>query len=750
MAREARRREGAHERGGALLAAIIMITLLGALVAGYSMNVASAIRLRGGTAQQQIGYYAAEAGLNVGIGRFANIFKKHGVPKDADFEQSMQVGARDVDVTLAEVADCAPCEPTQIPQGELFAGLKTIPYRYVVQSRSFARAGDTEAHLAGEFDIHNIPLFQFLAFVDGHLFIMPVTLTALHGRLHTNANLYVQPDRTLTIEDLPPSIPNVQVTAGGDIYRGGRKYDDTWRCSGRAIIDKLEDLVAPPNDLDPKEVFCMGQSPLPDNVLAGWKGSIKSDVGDINIPDVSIINRGSGEYWEHADLRIVLRLDMPRAAIDFGAPDLCPGGPGTLVSPALFPIEVQGPDGAAKTRALWRFMCERRGALFYTDVPNNVPTPPSNVTWVPLQDPNNYTPPFNNGAPPNPNPRVYRRAGEDTSGDGRLTLLDGNNAICPVGPLAGEAAPWWTPPSCPWPNLVPAADSWFQDMDYRRGGFFNHREQQWMVLLNLNVRALIEWNAVNGDPLFPRDDETDGGLIVFLSVQGPDSGAANNYGVRILDSADLDMRNATFRPGGADPIGLTVVSDQAIIAEGNYNRRDKVPASIVGDAVWILSQGWETPVAGAQNDLKSAFALSTLPFRRAVPSSDFPGGPAGAGSFSGTQSLGMNAALLFGLGPSTRNPDWYNGGVENFPRFLEDWRSRTFNYRGSFVSLGEPQHKKNNWACGEGYDCNGTGVYFAPNRQYDYDADFNRVELLPPLTPTFVYVQQRLYTRIFD
>jgi hypothetical protein len=737
------------QRGAALFSALVMLGMFSALIAAYAMNVRAAISLRGEVAQRRVGFYASEAGLNIGIGRFANIFRDNGIPEEVDFAQQVDLGDRTVQISLASVPDCTPCAPTQIPAGEIFAGLKTIPYRYTVQSYSAENPGDKEAHVAGEFDIHTIPIFQFLAFIDSNLFIMPLPNMTLHGRLHTNSDLYMQPDATLRIEDQPPDIANVQVTAGGDVYRGGYKYDDSWRCWGDLYIDKLEDTASPFGDLDPKPMDCQSTAPLGDDVLAGWKGSIKSRVENIITPEVGIIDRGSGEYWKRADLRIVLRLDAAPVAIDFGAADLCLGGPGTLTSPALFPIEVQSASGlqdAARTRQLWRFLCERRGALFYTDVPNVAPDPPDNDSATAVNR-DNYTPPFaDDGA--NGNLRVYRRAGEDTTGNGSLSLSDRNDDTCAVGLLL---EPWWNPPTCPWPNTAPVRSSWFNDMDYRRGGFYNHREQQWMYLLNLNLRALIEWNEVNGGVLFAPDDDTDGGLVFFLTVQGPNSGAAeNNYGVRIFDSADLDTRNVTFPPGLADPTGLAVVSDQAILVEGNYNKRDKVPASIMGDAIWILSQGWEVPSNSGNmpNDLKSVYDLDTG--RRDVPSQDSPGGPNGQASFSSSTALAINAAFLFGLGPSTRDPDWYNGGLENFPSFLESWDNRTLNYRGSFVSLGEPQHKRAEWACGSGDSCNGTGVYDPPTRAYDYDADFNRVELLPPMTPKFVYVQQRLYTRIFD
>jgi hypothetical protein len=793
-----------QQKGAALLTTVVILGMLAAMAGAYAANVRAHLRLRAATSTERVGFYTAEGGLNVGVKRFANIFSAGGVPQGSDFEQQLALGDRTADVSLAPVSGCSPCAPTVVPQGELFGGLNTIPYQYTVQSRSLNHAGDTEAHVAGQFDINTIPIFQFLAFIDAHLFIMPLPNMTLHGRLHSNHDLYLQPDNTLKVEDQRPAIPDVQVTASGSIYRGGRKYDSGWRCSGTVTIDKLEDKVSPFNDLDPKTLVCgSGSGPVSDATLAAWKGSIKQDVANLVTPDVGIINRGTGEYWGRADLRIVLRLDAPKASINFGAADLCPAGEGICstaygsacasdaqcgagmicipagspgagtctaftgvscptnacdagsvcmrLSPPLSAIEVQTKDGTqdvAKTRALWRFMCERRGALFYTDVPLNPPTPP-NGDWSFVGNRLNYSPAFASDAAADN--RVYRRVGEDTNGDGIIDSKDQNDDVCPPG------TPWYETPRCA-RGGAPNPGPWFRDLDYRRGAFWNHREQQYMYLLNLNLRALIEWNAYNGDPLFPHNDTTDGGIVVFLSVAGPSATAAvNNYGARLFDSADLDARNTTFLPGVPDPTGVTVVSDQGVIIQGNYNYKDKFPAAILSDAQWMLSQGWEVPMkttgactAGTSgcypNDQKSVFDLSTN--IRDVPGSDSPGGTS-AGSFSTSTALGVNAALLFGLGPSTRNPDWYNGGLENFPRFLESWDNRTMNYRGSFVSLGGAQHKLANWQCGSGDSCL-DGVYDPPTRAYDYDADFNTAEKLPPMTPKIVYVQQLLYTRIFN
>ncbi len=725
------------QRGAALLTALLLMGAFSAIAAVHALNVRASLRIRGATAERRVGYYAAEGGLNVGMTRFANIFRDGRAPTSADFVQSMTLGDHTVDISLEESPGCSPCPPTRIPLGEVFAGLNTLPYRYTVHSESGRGANDTAAHVAAEFEIHNIPIFQFLAFIDGPLFVMPLHDMALHGRMHTNADLYFQPDSLVTVEDLPGIINDVQVTAVGDIYRGGRKYDSSWRCWGDVVIDKLEDVVAPPGDLDALAMACATSSPLPTTTLDDWLGSVRSGVNNIVTPSPDIFARGSGTYWNHADLRIVLRLDQLSPAVDFSAADLCPNGPtsiGALVSPAnLRPIEVQSPSGAqdiAKTRQLLRFLCERRGSLFYNDVPTFPTIPPHSGL---ANTPSNYSPVMTAG-------RVYRRVGEDTSGDGVIGASDDNQDVCPFG--TGAPPPWHNAATCPAFGPAPVAlSSWYADMDYRRGGYFNHREQQWMYLLNLNLRALIEWNASNGDVLFPHDDATGGGLVIFLTVQGPLSDVANNYGVRVFDSADLDTNDVTFPPGAADPTGVSIVSDQLAIIEGNFNTVDKYPAAVMADTVDILSQGWEVPVAGVANDHKSTYTLASG--ARDVPTNDFPGGA----SLSGPTSLGINVALLFGLGRSTLDPDWYNGGLENFARMTESWSGRTLNFRGSYVSLGEPLHKLNNWSCGSGDACN---IYDPPTRVFDYDSDFDKVEDLPPMTPRFVYLQQRLYTRFYD
>src|SRR5699024_79006 len=84
----------------------------------------------------------------------------------------------------------------------------------------------------------------------------------------------------------------------------------------------------------------------------------------------------------------------------------------------------------------------------------------------------------------------------------------------------------------------------------------------------------------------------------------------------------------------------------------------------------------------------------------------------------------------------------YNGGLENYPRFNEKWTDKTLHYRGSFTSLGRPQHVQGKWS--------GTGGYYNPPiRDWDYDTRFNNVEDLPPMTPRASYLVQERFSRDF-
>ena len=118
--------------------------------------------------------------------------------------------------------------------------------------------------------------------------------------------------------------------------------------------------------------------------------------------------------------------------------------------------------------------------------------------------------------------------------------------------------------------------------------------------------------------------------------------------------------------GAALQYPLTVATDGPIYVQGDYNSVGWKPSAILGDAVTFLSAGW--------NDAAHAV---------------FPAGPTAPSG-----EMWVYAAIAAGHSATPcdfQDPgcpgNHYGGGLENFPRFLENWGGVQMHYRGSLVSL---------------------------------------------------------------
>jgi hypothetical protein len=173
----------------------------------------------------------------------------------------------------------------------------------------------------------------------------------------------------------------------------------------------------------------------------------------------------------------------------------------------------------------------------------------------------------------------------------------------------------------------------------------------------------------------------------------------------------------------------------------------EVPASVVADAVYMLSNSWldansfrnplSCPQPGSKAStltaLGSRWAMQNTSIRTAV----FTGQTQGSILTNGVPNQG-----------SATDAD-LDGGVHNFPRFLEDWGQMNYgsgntpanastylNYSGSlinaFVSTQALGAYKNGGA---------PNVYNPPVRNWTFDSAFLSLNQLPPGTPLFQFVQ---------
>jgi hypothetical protein len=660
-------------RGFALPSVLFVLLMLMGITAAIHTSVMSDTVSSGAHYRATSGFYAAEAGINRGMGDYRNIFLNYGIPTGSDYAaHAFAVGPRTVTYQLADV----PGNPRQVivPAGHAFAGLNATEYRYTATATSEVTTGDVEASIGTQFNVDYVPLFQFLAFYQNDLEILPGANMNLHGPVHTNGDLYLNSDATLTVNELNPNIPAVHLSAAGNILRGRK---DANSCTGTVRIAKLKDANHD-GALDLQNVGCgSGTTTLNSSTLSGWLGALLAHQPSVSVPSPDALVHGSGEFWHKADLRIALDLRNPDGA-------------------GLLPIVVQDDSGATDATAtakLQAFLQAKPGRIFYTDVPTGSPSNTTCTTTGSYCNRASYAPAFVDTA------HVYPCAESDLGLYGACAAHVQNEARADGTRTA------------------------------RRGGFYNNREHTWVYLLNVNVHDLLAWNraAGAGAQLFDPDDVTEGGIVLYLTVDGAGSAGVPSprYGVRVFGSPNLDF------PVAADPTGITVVSDQAMYVEGDYNTGagacsfggcPKAPAALMGDTLNVLSNAWSGTAACA-NDCQSFQPLASRP---------------GAATT-------LYTAFLAGVAPTAAGT--YNGGLENYPRFHEDWGGgRTLTYRGSFVSLGPPRHNTGAW-CGTGAGCN---IYNPPVRNWDYDTDFQNVANLPPLTPRFVAVEQILFTENFQ
>lgn len=250
--------------------------------------------------------------------------------------------------------------------------------------------------------------------------------------------------------------------------------------------------------------------------------------------------------------------------------------------------------------------------------------------------------------------------------------------------------------------------------------FYNNREATLVRMLEVDMRALL--NCVRTANLLDNgrllNDTTEGGLVFHFSVAGPNSSStSNNYGVRVRNGSQLQSNLA----GAPVVVGLSIISDQAFYVHANYNSVGKIPAAFMVDTFNVLSNNWNLA------DTTSTLSIANRPATTTTVN---------AAVLSGTDTTG-NVEGTGGQGGA------YNGGLENYPRFHEDWTGDTFNYLGSFVSLGKPRRQDGAWVYGN-------PQYSAPTRVWNYDSSFNNAANLPPITPRFVYLRQELFVREYE
>jgi hypothetical protein len=200
-------------------------------------------------------------------------------------------------------------------------------------------------------------------------------------------------------------------------------------------------------------------------------------------------------------------------------------------------------------------------------------------------------------------------------------------------------------------------------------------------------------------------------LIYISDTSASQTGGTPKRGIRLKNGAimpDAGITVASANPvyiqgdyntGGSNPPSNS--GDYATPQVSGYSRK---PCAVVADAVNILSNAW--------NDSNSSSGLSSRT----------------------ASNTTINTAIVSGIVPSSNN--YYSGGAENFPRFLEDWSSKSLTYYGSMVELYPSRQSIGRWGA--------ANVYNPPQRQWYFDTNL-QIYTPPGSLPVFSYTKGRWF-----
>lgn len=288
-------------------------------------------------------------------------------------------------------------------------------------------------------------------------------------------------------------------------------------------------------------------------------------------------------------------------------------------------------------------------------------------------------------------------------------------------------------------TAVPNKNGWVLYVSDRRGDYdFDGEYDMEDVYINsangTNDGTMQVGEDVNNDGVLQADYNSGNEAAKYNVAMPPDAAAVINTkyyrrGVRLINGTVLPGNYDAANPDNTN--GFTLASENGVYVFGNYNATgvrtvgtptqstdylpqdtvNHIPASIVGDAITVLSNSWKDA-----NSFNSPFNFNN---RMASETTDRFAMLAGdtMSSMNGTPNQGGSDPHL-------------SGGVHNFKRFLENWTNIRLNYDGSLINLYNSHNNNGAFKC-----C--YSVYSPPTRNWVFDATFLDPTRLPPGTPFF-------------
>jgi hypothetical protein len=291
--------------------------------------------------------------------------------------------------------------------------------------------------------------------------------------------------------------------------------------------------------------------------------------------------------------------------------------------------------------------------------------------------------------------------------------FDGSAIWNDLQSLMAGTTPWPTiTMTRPGTKVLPNAEDLCDMFRWDWSAFFDGREGNMRDVMDVNVAGIGIWTAGQAN----REAE-----VIYVEIKTPanvggwSTAAKNLLADNTLDPAVRVIAAATL------PNAMTMATDWPLYVKGDYNATAWKPSALVGDAITILSTDWvdadhKVQVVEKLKAKETEVWAAILAGHSATPCDHEDAGCAGGYA------------------------DFYGGGIENFPRFLETWSGVQFIYRGSLVSLDTSRVAIGTW--------NGT-YYSPPKRDWQFDTRFEDPANLPPGTPVVGVVIRTAFRPVY-
>ncbi len=276
------------------------------------------------------------------------------------------------------------------------------------------------------------------------------------------------------------------------------------------------------------------------------------------------------------------------------------------------------------------------------------------------------------------------------------------------------------------------------DMIKNNRRMYDFRESRWVNTIDVDMGKMCTGVntttsgaatnfKINGSDWSVDDATTGWNGVVYFDVETPNtgytatsdvgsmgSGSGSRVAVRFVNAGQLPNRKTVT---STQKEGVTLATNTAAYIVGNFNadgtlqtdlsdmttpETGEAPAAIAADAVGILSNSWWNSGTGK------------------------PDGDSTSNNTSRPAATNTEVSCAFVTGiVSTVGTSSYSGGVENYPRFHENWGGMSLRYRGSIVALFESEIATGPWK---------NSKYGAPKREWGFNSLYAGGSY-PPGTP---------------